>query len=233
MCVDWIAILSNFTLKDTIGYLLQIVIAGGAIWLAIETGRLRKKTQEQVEAFKLQGRLSLVPYFTLGGIKTQGQSIDDVLKGAATWLSGDVTEKKVELLILQEQGKAPDFVCLATNHSNQIAVKCTAFIYHQATQEYYRCRTSRDVIRGKTDIIFAFYEHTKIPKRLVDEVAEEYGTQGVRLLKKMPTVPTNKSYFLLFFQDIENRIYCTKKDFVYDDKGAMWFKEASKLYYCT
>ncbi|MEE3502378.1 hypothetical protein [Acidiphilium acidophilum] len=202
----------------TVGLVIQTLLALMALWLAWETRRLRLASEAQINLLREENRSSLQPYvFPSLEVFDEGEGKKSI--------SADETksaEEKSDLLTLLEQDDTI-FFCRLRNATTHIARDVEVWVYDERTRNFLESDQGIAVMSGSEKTPLSISP----PFLSVDEVQS-------RIKIRYGAVPPNMidsirlgsvSYLLVFYRDIEKRLYSTKRNFSIKDGDVFYLQD--------
>ena len=191
---------------DWLMILVQLVLAGAAIWYTFETRRLRQENQEQLKLLKEQTRLSLAPFLVPGLI-----DVDLALAKQKVLDSKEIPEPKKREMLANIASASIKFMCAIDNPSSKIGHHVNLWVYDSRTRSFLSGDFGKEWIaeKGRELIqVSAPYFNTA---EVSQQIREQYGSDVDFIFPLLTT--EDVSYLVLLFRDIEGRLYAVKRGF--------------------
>ena len=204
--------------------LVQLALAGAAIWYTIETRKLRLQSEQQMGLLKNQTRLSVAPFLVPGLIDVNLAVLRDNVQ-QRTDLSD---EQKTEALANISRSYVK-YVCTVNNPTTKVPHHINLYIYDSSTKSFLSADYSKEWIAEKDNELFQVSEPCYSRDDVLKRIKDQYGN-GLDFIDKHLVVG-DISYIALLFRDLEGRVYLTKRVFaiargnsIHHDSSAMYFQ---------
>jgi len=199
--------------------LVQLVLAGAALWYAIETRKYRIQGERQILAMKRQHFLTVAPFLLVGAVpkKKLQYDLEHHPENFLPPQPGQDPAQVKETLSKQLEGSPEFHICTVSNPTSKLARQVGTMLYSSQNKNFLRSQLGREVIAEKDtcQILIAGTPLSQI--EAVDSLAKDYpGIAGidVRLLKH-----EDVSYVLVLYRDIEGAVYAVKRAFNLNAEG--------------
>jgi hypothetical protein len=205
---------------------VQLILAGVALWSMIEARKLRLHAVAQLDVVRRQHMVAVAPYLLVGATP-KDQLLMEIARDPAIALNlgkGENADAAVKNLEADFKKAGQDiFFCEMTNATSKIALGIEAVHYNARSRNFIESaegletlgegKSGRLWIAGKamnqadatTSIINSVGNSAKVPKLLTQD---------------------NDSYIVVFFRDIEGSVYAVKRAYIVDNDGDIVFKKA-------
>jgi len=194
----------------TITALLTAILAGIGIWYTIETRNLRIAAEVEIEEYKKQFHLSVMPDLYPAVISPSKVS-ELVMEGKIFQSFGKVRYAKEQL------SKVLKYYVTVENIGDRAAYDAFVYIYTADTKSYMKAPTYKVFVRrGKVEAISFFDESTNYTneKEILEDVKENFEIEISKIANyiKLP----EKNCLFLFYKDIQNNVYLRVRQFAID-----------------
>ncbi len=228
---------SNFSLEQGVSTLIQVVLAVGAIWLAVETRRLRiqdkarttqaeqqfleqaRRSDEQLSLLQNQVRLSILPPLILGPMPYK-EFMDTV---ARTIKDEGVRQALIETAL--RLGKEPRFVCLIQNQTDRVAQNVSGVFFDARKQRHYLSPHNIEQLGRGWDALYFIEEPISEPE-VIQTLQTQYPRNRLDFARE-PISQNQRSYIAILFLDLDGRLYVSRRRF--SDAGGK--KVAGEVYF--
>ena len=217
---------------------IQVILAAAAIWLAVETWRLRiqdkerttktdaqfaeqvKQNTTQLELLRKQVRLSILPPIVLGPI-TFAQYVN--------YLNETVADKKDRKRFIDSsslKGEEPSFVCLVKNQTKRMALNLSGLLWDVDSKKFFLAPRNLEQLYNGWDA-FLFYKDSVDMEEIKKTLEAQYKKSGVEFSYPHIAPSEKDSFVAVFFLDIDGRLYLMRRRF----STALGGKAASELFF--
>jgi hypothetical protein len=193
----------------TITALLTAILAGVGIWYAIETRNLRIAAETEIEEYKKQFHLSVMPDL-YPAVISPSKVAELVMEGKIFQASGEVRYTK------EQFAKLLKYYVTIENIGRQAAYDTFVYIYTADTKSYMKAPTYKVFVRpGKVETISFFDTSTnyKNEKEIIEDVKKNFEIE-IKITNYIKS-PENNCLFL-FYKDIQNNVYLRVRQFAID-----------------
>lgn len=204
--------------------LVQLLLAGAAIWYAIETRKLRMQNQLQIDISKKQHFLTVAPFLLIGLIsKTKFQAEFEAHPEKFVKEPSEEEFKKKTDRIKHDIAEGSEFFfCNINNPTSKIARDAEVIVYNSNNRNFLLGQYGRAVIEEKqTEIIFVA-GNPMSHQEVITAKIQAY--PGIDKSKEPLFNYSDISYAIVLYRDIEGSNYAVKRPFVIDASGniTMW-----------
>ncbi|WP_123658817.1 hypothetical protein [Salinisphaera japonica] len=197
---------------EVISLVVQIALAGAALWYTLETRRLRIQNSEEIKVLLNQGRVALAPFLVPGVKRLNVQELHELISS-----DEDLDEAEKEKRKDFAANADVFFVVQVDNPTaDKIGCQLQPYIYDPSTKSF----LIPD--HGKAWISPRESEHIQVTgpyvtlEKVQSSLSEHYGESAENLVKHLDA-PDEAGYIALFFQDIEGTLYLSKREFALSD----------------
>lgn len=194
----------------TITALLTAILAGVGIWYTIETRNLRIVAEAEIEEYKKQFHLSVMPDL-YPAVISPSKVAELVMEGKIFQSSGKVRYTK------EEFAKLIKYYVTVENIGDRAAYDAFVYIYTADTKSYMKAPNYKVFVKsGKVATISFFDESTNYTneKEILDDVKENFEIE-INKIGNYIKLP-EKNCLFLFYKDIQNNVYLRVRQFAID-----------------
>lgn len=186
---------------------VQLLLAGAAVWYAIETRRLRIQNSAQMDLLKNQTRLSVAPYLIPGLV-----DIDLAVWKQQIVDNDELSEEKKQEALTKIADADIKFVCAVNNPTSKTPHHINIWIYDERTRSFLESDFGKEWIAEKDSELFQVSEPRFAKDEVEQRIQEQYGEASAFMFRHLEV--GDNSYVALVFRDMEGRIYLAKRYFV-------------------
>ena len=200
----------NQGIFQSLSLIVQIALLLVVGWYTYETQRLRRQSEAQLKLLRTQARLALAPYPVAWLIQFSpgGQAFQDSPLG-----------------VIRAR-----FVCNISNPTDRVAHHIRAAVYDGRGNYYWSDDGIEAMGRREENPMVLGSEALPNQEELTRRVRDQYGKDCQTLLKHLEPI-AGVCYLLLFFRDLENRLYAVRREFQFD--GPRPSRHALSHLYCA
>jgi len=199
----------------TITALLTAILAGVGIWYTIETRNLRIAAETEIEEYKKQFHLSVMPDL-YPAVASPSKVIELVMEGKILQTTGKIRYTK------EQFAKVLKYYVTVENIGDRAAYDAFVYMYSADTKSYLKSSTYKVFVKpGKADSIPFFDETTNYisEKEMIANVKETFEIEIKKIVDyiKMP----DRNCLFLFYKDVQDNVYLRTRQFAIDKNDSV------------
>ncbi len=217
---------NNENALKLVGPITSLILASAAIWYAVETRALRLQDYEHIKILQHQMKLKLAPFLSVGVTTVKPKDVEMIREKIK--LDEGLEEEKRKALLERLKTTPISFICQVTNASSKIACHVDLYIFDKKHASFSESISAKDYIAEKEKEIFLILPRYMTYQKICKTITDRYGTESSFLFSHLK--PSDNSYVMVVYEDIENRVYAVRRPFVITEDGDISHKRSELLF---